>query len=95
VVEHLCNWKERKFFAYACKIHLTFAYAYMKKIMEIFESFVIIFVNACILSCNVGFGLLIYHTFILFFSPSQILGWKWFNLLKMKSLLMKIYVKCL
>jgi hypothetical protein len=39
----------------------------VKKIEENFESFVIIFVNACILGCNVGFGLLIYHTFIWFF----------------------------
>jgi hypothetical protein len=39
----------------------------VKKIEENFESFVIIFVNACILGCHVGFGLLIYHTFIWFF----------------------------
>jgi hypothetical protein len=39
----------------------------VKKIEENFESFVILFVNACILGCNVGFGLLIYHTFIWFF----------------------------
>jgi hypothetical protein len=39
----------------------------VKKIEEIFESFVILFANACIVGCNVGFGLLIYHTFIWFF----------------------------
>jgi len=39
----------------------------VKKIEENFESFVILFVNACILGCNVGFGFLIYHTFIWFF----------------------------
>jgi len=39
----------------------------VKKIEENFESFVIIFINACILGCNVAFGLFIYHTFIWFF----------------------------
>ncbi len=69
----LCRWwssfaigKKGILFGYACKIHLTFAYA-CKKIEENFESFVIIVVNACILGCNVGFGLLFYHTFIWFF----------------------------
>jgi len=51
----------------------------VKKIEDNFESFIILFVNACILGCNVGFGLLIYHTFIWFFFSISNLRLKFFQ----------------
>jgi hypothetical protein len=42
------------------------------------EKTIILFVNACILGCRVGFGISIYHTSIWFFSQFQsyIFLWK-------------------